>query len=76
MFKIFFKKKQVPTDLERARSLLEAIDRGGIPLNAARVNAIGRSLGLEVSTAAPMAETIERIRAALARAQDPDPSRF
>ena len=67
LFKIFFKKKQLPSDLERARSLVEAIDRGGIPLDASRVNAIGRSLGLEVASTAPMSETIERIRAAIAR---------
>lgn len=68
MFKIFFKKRQDLTDLERARALIGAIDRGGIPLNAARVNAIGRSLGLEVSISAPTSQTIERIRAALERA--------
>ena len=67
VFKFFFRKKQDPTDLDRARSLVEAIDRGGIPLNAIRVNAIARSLGLEVSSSAPMPETIERIRAALER---------
>ena len=70
LFKIFFKKRQDPSDLKRACSLIQAIDKGGIPLNAARVNAIGRSLGLEVSLNAPMPETIERIRAAIARAQN------
>ncbi len=69
MFKFFFKKKQNPTDIDRARSLIEAIDKGGIPLNAARVNAIGRSLGLDVPLSAPLPETIDRIRAALLRAQ-------
>ena len=70
MFKIFFKKIQQPTDLQRARDLVHAIDRGGIPLDASRVNAIGRSLGLEVSSTAPMEETIERIRAAILRAEN------
>jgi hypothetical protein len=69
LFKFFFKKKQNPTDIDRARSLIEAIDKGGIPLNAARVNAIGRSLGLDVPLSAPLPETIDRIRAALLRAQ-------
>ena len=46
---------------------LEAVDRGGIPLNPARVNAIARDLGLEVSRKAPVEQTIERIRACLQR---------
>lgn len=52
---------------QRAAELIVAIDAGGIPLNPARVNDIGRRLGLEVSVDAPMEATIERIRAALAR---------
>ncbi len=47
--------------------LVEAVDRGGIPLNPARVNAIARDLGLEVSRKAPVEQTIERIRACLQR---------
>ena len=50
-----------------ARRLIAAIDRGGIPLNPAKVNAVARNLGLEVSRKAPVEETIERIRQALAR---------
>lgn len=66
-------KKRLPdraiplNEIDRARQLVAAIDRGGIPLNPVRVNAIARDLGLEVSRQAPMDETIERIRAALAR---------
>jgi hypothetical protein len=52
---------------DRARALIKAIDAGGLPLNAARVNDIARRLGLEVSTRAPMDETIARIRRALKR---------
>jgi hypothetical protein len=52
---------------QQAQALIRAIDRGGLPLNPARVNHIARSLGLEVSARAPMAETVERIRQALAR---------
>jgi hypothetical protein len=48
--------------------LIAAIDAGGLPLNPARVNDIARSLGLEVSSKAPVEETIGRIRRALARA--------
>ena len=51
----------------RARQLIAAIDRGGIPLNTARVNAIARDLGLEVSRKASVEDTIARIRLALTR---------
>lgn len=50
---------------DQAKALIKAIDAGGMPLNAARVNDIARRLGLEVSTRAPMDETIARIRRAL-----------
>lgn len=58
----------VLSDLEQARRLIAAIDRGGLPLNPARVNAIARNLGLEISRRAPVETTIERIRQAIARA--------
>lgn len=51
----------------RARQLIAAIDRGGLPLNAAKVNAIARDLGLEVSRKAPVEQTVQRIRQALTR---------
>lgn len=56
------------SDIEQARRLIAAIDRGGIPLNPARVNAVARNLGLEVSRTAVPADTIERLRAAVKRA--------
>ena len=62
-----FPGQAAPGELDRATALLDAVDRGGIPLNPARVNAIARDLGLEVSTRAPVEETIQRIRAAMAR---------
>ncbi len=49
-------------EMERGVALIRAIDAGGVPLNPMRVNDIGRKLGLEVSTSAPMDQTIERIR--------------
>ena len=55
------------SDRQRAIDLITAIDAGGLPLNPARVNDIARRLGLEVSRHAAMQDTIERIRAALAR---------
>lgn len=57
----------IAPEIAQARALIEAIDAGGVPLNPARVNHIARNLGLEVSTRAPLAETIARIRAALQR---------
>ncbi len=56
-----------PDERQQARALIAAIDRGGLPLNPARVNQIARDLGLEVSRHAPVAETVERIRRALER---------
>ena len=54
-------------DQQRAQALIAAIDAGGVPLHPARVNDIARRLGLEVSTRAPVEETLERIRQALQR---------
>ncbi len=66
----FLGKRQAETEeLSRARSLIKAINKGGIPLNPAKVNAIARDLGLEVSRSAPVEETIERIRAYLQRSK-------
>ena len=58
---------RMPPERQRALDLIAAIDAGGIPLNAARVNDIARRLGLEVSSGAPMEATIARIRAVLAQ---------
>ncbi len=57
------------TERQQAEALIAAIDRGGLPLNPARVNQIARNLGLEVSAHAPMTATVERIRQALARSR-------
>jgi len=59
--------RQPPTPQDQARALIKAIDAGGLPLNAARVNNIARQLGLEVATTAPVEVTIARIRKALRR---------
>ncbi|MFT7324535.1 MAG: hypothetical protein ACI90C_000123 [Rhodoferax sp.] len=55
-----------PPEVQRAIDLIAAIDAGGVPLFPGRVNEIARSLGLEVALTAPIEETIERIRVALA----------
>jgi hypothetical protein len=65
---LFARPAQSLSDIEQARRLIAAIDRGGIPLNPARINAVARNLGLEVSKTAAPAETIERLRAAVKRA--------
>lgn len=56
-----------PPEVRQAHELVRAVDAGGVPLNPAKVNQIGRALGLEVSARAPVEETIERIRQALTR---------
>ncbi|OIQ78103.1 hypothetical protein GALL_402020 [mine drainage metagenome] len=53
---------RLPPERQRALDLLAAIDAGGVPLIAGRINDIARQLGLEVSVKAPMDETIARIR--------------
>lgn len=63
----FVRDDGAPPEVRRARELVAAVDAGGVPLNPARVNAIARDLGLEVSRQAPVEETITRIRAALGR---------
>ncbi len=60
-------KSGLPPEIEQARALIRAVDRGGLPLNPAKVNAIARDLGLEVSRHAPVEQTVERIRACLLR---------
>jgi len=66
--KLLTAKKEPLSDIEQARRLIAAVDSGGIPLNPARVNAIARNLGLEVSRTAPVEDTIARLRAAVDRA--------
>lgn len=65
--KITSGKPSTAPEIVRAHQLIKAIDRGGVPLNPAKVNAIARDLGLEVSRKAPVEDTIARIRAALLR---------
>ena len=66
--RLFGQAAKAPTEIQRARQLIAAIDAGGIPLNPAVVSDIARNLGLEVSRQAPVEQTIERIRRALERA--------
>lgn len=64
---LFARVPAVEDEVTQARKLIRAIDAGGLPLNPAKVNAIARALGLEVSRKAPVGETVERIRVALTR---------
>lgn len=66
---LFRPRPALQPELHAATALIAAIDRGGIPLNPARVNAIARDLGLEVSRAAAVEDTVWRIRAAVERAR-------
>lgn len=54
-------------EVTRAKQLIKAIDKGGLPLDPSIVRRVAEGLGLEVSRNAKMADTIERIRAALKR---------
>lgn len=56
-----------PAEIRRAKQLISALDAGGIPLDPAIIVRIAEDLGLEVSKKAKMEDTIERIRAAIAR---------
>jgi len=58
-----------PPEVLKARKVIAAIDAGGVPLNPVKINEIARNLGLEVSRKAPVEDTIQRIRAAIHRAQ-------
>lgn len=59
--------KRDSEDVKNAKVLLKAIDKGGIPSNPIKLNHVARRLGLEVSPSAPLAETIDRMRAFLKR---------
>ncbi|MBU3735864.1 MAG: hypothetical protein FGM62_02695 [Methylobacterium sp.] len=69
MFKLLPKGKALPKEYRAANDLIKAVDKGGVPLNPAKVSAIARDLGLEVSVKDPIEKTIQRIRNALSRVQ-------
>lgn len=60
---------QGPPEIVRARQLIAAIDAGGIPLDDRHIVRIAQDLGLEVARREPPQVTIQRIRAALQRAE-------
>jgi hypothetical protein len=61
------RKPQLPRELQAGRDVIAAIDAGGLPLDAMRINRIARDLGLDVSPQAPLEETVTRLRAAVLR---------
>lgn len=61
------RKPQLPRELQAGKEVVDAIDAGGLPLDATRINRIARELGLEVSPQAPVEETVVRLRAAVER---------
>jgi hypothetical protein len=66
---LFQSRDRLPPEYARANDVLAAIDAGGTPMHAAKINRIARDLGLEVAKTAPVEETIRRIRSALERAR-------
>lgn len=63
-------RQQARSGWQMAPDLIQAVDQGGIALNPARINAIARRRGLEVSRHARVEDTIARIRQALERRPD------
>ena len=61
------RKPQLPRELQAGKEVVDAIDAGGLPLDATRINRIARELGLEVSPQAPPEQTVARLRAAVER---------
>lgn len=59
--------QKLPLELQAGRDVIAAIDAGGLPLDAARINRIARDLGLDVSPQAPLKQTLPRLRAAVER---------
>ncbi len=61
------RKPRLPPELQAGREVIAAIDAGGLPLDATRINRIARDLGLEVSPQASLEDTVARQRAAVLR---------
>jgi hypothetical protein len=57
----------MPVEIRRAMQLISALDAGGVPLDSAIIFKIAENLGLELSKKARVENTIERIRAEIAR---------
>lgn len=61
------RKPKLPRELQAGLEVIAAVDAGGLPLDATRINRIARDLGLDVSPQAPLEDTVARLRAAVLR---------
>lgn len=64
---LFGRGSKLPPELQAGKDVIDAVDAGGVPLYPARINQIARDLGLDVAASAPVEQTVERLRAAVAR---------
>ncbi|MBI3095067.1 MAG: hypothetical protein HYY97_09365 [Rhodocyclales bacterium] len=64
---LFGRGGKLPPELLAGKEVIDAVDAGGVPLYPARINQIARDLGLDVAASAPVEQTVERLRAAVAR---------
>lgn len=64
---LFGRGGKLPPELQAGKEVIDAVDAGGVPLYPARINQIARDLGLDVAASAPVEQTVERLRAAVAR---------
>ena len=55
-------KRQSAEDLERARELVKAAERGGAHLNLSKARELARALGIEVGAHASADEVVQAIR--------------
>lgn len=55
-------KRQAAEDLERARELVKAAERGGAHVNVAKARELARALGVEVEAHASADEVIHALR--------------
>lgn len=55
-------KRQTAEDLERARELVKAAERGGAHVNVAKARELARALGVEVEAHASADEVIHALR--------------
>ena len=57
-----FKTQRASPEIKRAKALLAAVDKGGIPTIPGLVHSIASDLGLEVRSSEPIEVTVARIR--------------
>lgn len=60
-------RQQTLDDIERARAVVSAADRGHLPTDSESIRKLARILGLAVAPNASLTETIQQIRSYLKR---------